>query len=194
MATNNVPAKPKPTLNYTRNKLKDWDYDIGFKYVLIGDTKCGKTCLTKRYCENTFPETFTSTVGMELGVKNLDINSQRIRITFWDLGGQEKFRVVSRQLYRNSTVIILCYDITSKISFNKMIEIHEDIVTHYGQGSLFIVAGLKSDLEEERKVDFVYAKEWAASRGYPHFECSAKNNENIDNIFLELTEHCLSLI
>jgi small GTP-binding protein len=194
MISNPMPSSSKPIVSYTKNTLPNSDYEIAFKFVLIGDTKSGKTCLTKRYCEETFIESFTPTIGMQLGSRNLEIQNCKIKLTLWDLAGQSKYRTVSRQLYRNASLMILCYDISQKASFRMMIEIYEDAIKHYGTSTPFVLIGTKSDLSSNREVTLEEANQWANSRRIHYYECSAKTNTNVDNVFKEMASLCLTLI
>jgi GTPase SAR1 family protein len=46
-----------------------------------------------------------------------------------------------------------------------------------------IVVGLKSDLAEQRSVDFQDGERTAEAYGAPYFECSAKQEINIEAVF-----------
>ena len=50
------------------------DYDFFFKFVLIGDTCCGKSCLLVRFADDEFQENFVSTIGVDFRFRTLQIN------------------------------------------------------------------------------------------------------------------------
>ena len=54
------------------------------KYVIIGDSGVGKSNILLRYINNTFSEEFKTTVGVEFGEKNIEINKKIYRIQIWD--------------------------------------------------------------------------------------------------------------
>ena len=64
------------------------------KYIIIGDSAVGKSNILLRYIHDKFNEEFHSTIGVEFGAKNLDIDGKIFRIQVWDTAGQEKFRSV----------------------------------------------------------------------------------------------------
>ena len=53
-----------------------------------------------------------------------------------------------------------------------------------------IVVGNKTDLEEKREVTKEESENYAKQQGLLYFEVSAKNNSNVQEIFLELASVC----
>ena len=53
------------------------------------------------------------------------------------------------------------------------------------QGVLKVIVGNKTDLEENRKVNKETAEQFAGKYGVKLWEVSAKNNTNIDEMFLD---------
>ena len=63
-----------------------------------------------------------------------------------------------------------------------------DIDKFAKEGVFKILVGNKSDLEEQRKVPTIKGKQLADSYGIPFMETSAKNNENIEKLFIDSTK------
>lgn len=71
-----------------------------------------------RYAENTFPENYLCTIGVDFKMKTLRIDGHRMtKMQIWDTAGQERFRSISQAYYRNSHGCIAVYDITNRASF-----------------------------------------------------------------------------
>ena len=45
------------------------DYDSLFKYIIIGNTSCGKTCLLHHFLEGKYKKNASYTIGVEFGSK-----------------------------------------------------------------------------------------------------------------------------
>ncbi|RNA03820.1 ras-related Rab-4B, partial [Brachionus plicatilis] len=95
-------------------------YDYLFKFLIIGRTGVGKSCILHRFVENKFKEDTTHTIGVEFGSKLVNVNNKSIKLQIWDTAGQERFRSVTRSYYRGAAGALLVYDITSRDSFNSL--------------------------------------------------------------------------
>ncbi|OON13900.1 hypothetical protein X801_10314 [Opisthorchis viverrini] len=42
---------------------------IEVKLAIIGDVKCGKSCLIKRFCEKRYTAKYFPTIGVDFGIK-----------------------------------------------------------------------------------------------------------------------------
>ena len=61
------------------------EFDLFFKFLLIGDSGVGKTCILFRFADNAFNPTFIHTIGIDFKIKTLDIgegNSLELMICF----------------------------------------------------------------------------------------------------------------
>ncbi len=59
-------------------------YSYLFKYIVIGDTQVGKSCLLRQFLDNNFQSAYDMTVGVEFGAKMLQIENQMIKLQIWD--------------------------------------------------------------------------------------------------------------
>ena len=53
---------------------------ISDKILSIGDTRVGKSCLIKRYCESRFVQRYITTIGVDYGVKKMVINNKKYSV------------------------------------------------------------------------------------------------------------------
>lgn len=63
------------------------DYDYLFKFILIGNSGVGKSCILYQFIENKFQENQEPTIGIEFGTKTIDIKDMTIRTQIWDSAG-----------------------------------------------------------------------------------------------------------
>ena len=86
-------------------------YDLSFKIIVIGDSGVGKSCLTMRATKNLFDSNYNATVGFEFFTFNARINNQIMKLQVWDTCGQEIYRSLITNFYRNSSLAIMVYSI-----------------------------------------------------------------------------------
>ena len=93
-------------------------YDLSFKLIVIGDSGVGKSCLTNKATKNIFEESYNATVGFEFFSFNIRMNGKVLKLQIWDTCGQELYRSLITNFYRNSSLAIMVYSIASKNSFD----------------------------------------------------------------------------
>ena len=90
---------------------------ILYKILILGNSSVGKTSFLLRFCDEKFDyETFT-TVGLDYKKKVIKRNEKKIKLHIFITAGQERFRAIARNLYKNADGIVLMYDISNKKSF-----------------------------------------------------------------------------
>ena len=168
------------------NNISDKSYNYLFKFIIVGDTFVGKSNLLSQYTTKRFNPEHEITIGCEFMAKNIIIKDRIIRIQIWDTAGQETFRAVTRNYYKNCACCIIVYDITNKKSFNNLQIWIKDISENCSKQVKIILVGNKKDLEEERQVDINESQEFAEKNEIKDFyETSALTGENVDKIFEE---------
>ena len=70
----------------------------------------------------------------------------------WDTAGQERFRALIPNYIRDSTVVVIVYDITNINSFNNVQKWLEDVKNQRGDDVIIAILGNKTDLEENREI------------------------------------------
>lgn len=94
------------------------DYDYLFKLVLIGDSSVGKSCLLLRFADDSFTESYISTIGVDFRFRTVKIEDKTVKLQIWDTAGQERFRTITSAYYRGADGIIMVYDVTRRESFD----------------------------------------------------------------------------
>ena len=158
-------------------------FDYLLKYIIIGDQAVGKSNILLRYTQGEFKNEYQTTIGVEFGAKNANINNTLYRIQIWDTAGQENFRSITRAYYKNSVCALVVYDITNKDSFNNVSTWIDDCKNQSPKTIYMILVGNKTDLEDKREVSTEEGQELADKYGIDFYESSAKTGENIEEIF-----------
>ncbi len=76
------------------------DYNYLFKYIIIGDTSVGKSCLMIQFIDNKYKDFMDPTIGVEFGSKRIMLDETVVKLQIWDTAGQESFRSVTRSYFR----------------------------------------------------------------------------------------------
>eukprot|EP01120_Amphizonella_sp_Union-15-10_P012614 TRINITY_DN5637_c0_g1_i2.p1 TRINITY_DN5637_c0_g1~~TRINITY_DN5637_c0_g1_i2.p1 ORF type:complete len:222 (-),score=43.98 TRINITY_DN5637_c0_g1_i2:98-718(-) len=159
------------------------EYDYLFKLLLIGDSGVGKSCLLLRFADDTYTESYISTIGVDFKIRTIELDGKVIKLQIWDTAGQERFRTITSSYYRGAHGIIIVYDVTDQVSFTNVKQWLQEIDRYACEAVNKLLVGNKCDLQTRRAVDFETAKEYAASLAVPFIETSAKNATNVEKAF-----------
>lgn len=162
-----------------------------FKVVLLGEGCVGKTSVVLRYVQDRFNERHHTTLQASFMNKKINLGGKRVNLSIWDTAGQERFHALGPIYYRMSNGAILVYDITDEDSFQKVKTWVKELKKMLGSEMCLIIAGNKVDLEKQRNVSVEDAEEYARSVGAKHFHTSAKLNQGIEEMFLELSQRMI---
>ena len=161
-------------------------YDISFKIIVIGDSSVGKSCLTTQAVRNNFMEFYQATVGFEFLTFNLRMNSNVVKLQIWDTCGQEVYKSLISNFYRNCSLALIVYAINNRDSFEHAENWLNDLKNQSNPNVRVFLVGNKSDLEVERKVTKEEAESYKEEKNLDVFmETSAKTGENSRKVMLE---------
>merc|ERR1711871_20063 len=147
------------------------EYDYLFKLLLIGDSGVGKSCLLLRFADDTYTESYISTIGVDFKIRTIDLDGKTIKLQIWDTAGQERFRTITSSYYRGAHGIIIVYDVTDMESFHNVKK---------------LLVGNKCDLVNKKVVEFDVASDFSEKAEMPFLETSAKASTNVENAFLRM--------
>lgn len=85
--------------------------DLKFKLIVVGNVGVGKTSILERITINKFKEDYISTMQPELSELNMEVENKIVKLKIWDSAGQEKFRSLTRNYFRSSSLAIIVYAI-----------------------------------------------------------------------------------
>jgi small GTP-binding protein len=162
------------------DSLEDSVSSTRHKIIFVGDAGVGKTTIISRIMDSPFSDTYEPSIGIDFMSKNIKYHGQNIKLQIWDTAGQEKYKGLIPSYVRNSSVVFVVYDVSSKTSFDnipKWINFIKSI-----ENTTLILCGNKIDLQN-REVQKETGEEFAKKEGIFFFEVSAKTNENVKNMF-----------
>jgi small GTP-binding protein len=160
--------------------------DYLFKLLLIGDSGVGKSCLLLRFADDTYTESYISTIGVDFKIRTVELDGKTIKLQIWDTAGQERFRTITSSYYRGAHGIIVVYDVTDAESFNNVKQWLHEIDRYASENVNKLLVGNKSDLTSKRAVSFDQGKEFADTLGIEFLETSAKSANNVEKAFMTM--------
>lgn len=156
------------------------------RLLMVGDSSCGKTSLVLRFDQNVFSTKFVTTIGVDYRDKMVKIEGAPMRLQLWDTAGQERFRSLTSNFFGRADGFVLCYDISNRPSFDHVIGWMRDIKTRAPPDCDIVLCGNKSDLDNDRVVQFDEGKMLAEEYGVQFFETSALTGLNVEAMFTAL--------
>jgi len=178
--------QPNSPLNVNLQKGKDEK----FKVVLAGDLGVGKTSLLYAANNEQFYEGIRVNPDANKLIKTPIPDAKGgnaiLSIELWDTGGQEKFRTITAHYYHGCRGVILCFDLTSRDSFERLgkwIQEIERFINNDSNADLILV-GTKADLPD-RKVSRAEAEEFSKNKFSFYGEVSSKNGAGVSAVIQE---------
>ncbi|XP_029282538.1 ras-related protein Rab-38-like [Cottoperca gobio] len=168
-----------------------------FKVLVIGDLDVGKSSIILRYVNKRFNETYKASIGVDFALKTIVWEAKTVvRLQLWDIGGQERFKKMSRVYYKAAMGAIVVFDMTRSSTLEAASEWKQDLDSSVcldgGRPVPAVLLANKCDMTG-RDGDLVssldkFCKDHSFA-GW--FETSAKDNINIDEAGAFLVQHMM---
>ena len=166
------------------------EVDYVFKILTLGESSVGKSSIILRYTNGHFNQQILSTTGIDFRTKIIEYNEQKIKLVIYDTSGQERYRTIAANYYKNADGILFVYDISNKstLTFKYWLE----QIKEKSSIQSIILFGNKTDLENgedenySRQISLEEGQNVAKEFGFKLFEGSAKEGINIDEAIEEL--------
>ncbi|KAH7823291.1 Rab1L2, Rab1-like protein [Monocercomonoides exilis] len=162
-----------------------------FNIVLVGQRSVGKTSILLRFVDDEFIGNTNATIGLDTRDVNVEIDDQFVTLHLWDTAGSELFSSMPSTTYRRADGLMIVYDCTDLISFEKVQEWLITVRKYAPEDVQIMLIGNKIDLITQRQVSTIEAKNYADKHGFDFIETSAKTSDNISSAFEILTRSIL---
>ena len=161
--------------------------DFLFKFILIGDSRVGKTNFLSRFVHDKFNPDSISTIGVEFSSKSIEIEGKIAKLQSWDTAGEERYRAITSAYYRGAIGALLLYDITDPNTFGNLKKWISEIHENADSSVVVMLVGNKLDLEEHRAVSTDEGAAFAKDNNFFFIETSGKDGTNVNETFIKLT-------
>eukprot|EP00762_Andalucia_godoyi_P001563 ANDGO_00220.mRNA.1 Ras-related protein Rap-1 len=159
-----------------------------YKIVVLGAGGVGKSALSIRFIQGKFVEKYDPTIEDSYR-KQVDVDGQAVMLDILDTAGQEEYAAMREPYMQSGQGFVLVYSIIDHNSFDEVSAMYDTLVSVKGTKDIPIVlVGNKADLEADRVVEKDDALKLIESKatGVTFLEASAKDNLNVDQVFLEV--------
>lgn len=167
--------------------MKEEDFEIAIKVVIVGNGAVGKSSMIQRYCKGIFTKDYKKTIGVDFLERQLDFNEEDVRLMLWDTAGQEEFDAITKSYYRGAQAGVLVFSTVDRDSFEAIDKWRVKVEDEVGNIPLVLVQN-KIDLVEQAVLEPEEAEALAKRMKLRFYRTSVKENLNVDDVFRYLTE------
>ena len=150
----------------------------------MGDFSVGKTSLIKRYVDDTFDDSYLTTIGVKISKKRLTIDQDECELLIWDIEGATPQKKIPESYMHGATGAIFVTD-CSREDTNLYVNDHIQRFLTVNPKAKYVLAHNKSDLLTDQQKQLFRLKTNS-------FFTSAKNDINVKKLFTTLTQEILS--
>lgn len=161
--------------------------------LLLGDLSTGIEELTSYYLHGDRTN-YKFTIGAQFFSRMSNFQNNNVKLLFWDVAVEERFRFLFPSFLRNKHGVIIMYDITNSKTLNRISEWVQLIRERNGDIPIMLI-GNKVDLEENREVSREEVKKIVEKYNLTtSIEISTKTGENVEEVFTKLTKFIMEHI
>ncbi len=185
--------------------------DSKFKVLVVGNAKCGKTSVIKRFVSGTFSDAYKTTVGADFTKKVLDWAAvgdasvaSAVKLQMWDIAGQDRFARLTRAYFNAARGAVVVCDVTREGTFEAAAEWKREldrVLTTYDAAGKpcripIVLVANKADLLSDVTMSFVAGAKMETccrQNGFAGwFVTSAKSGSNVDSAMQYLARQMLA--
>ena len=170
----------------------DDEPDHQFKVCFIGPAGVGKTSLIKRFVFDEFDESQGSTIGQEQSDKLLEINGEKVKVSYFDTAGKEEKQEMTYSYFNGADALIAVFAMNDGDSLASMEGVIDSALAAIPDADDLpvVVIGTKTDLASG-EVDEGEARGKFEEQEFQFFTASAKDNSGVTEAFEQLTQKLL---
>lgn len=171
--------------------MREEEFEIALKVVIVGNGGVGKSSLIQRYCRGTFSKMYKRTIGVDFLERQLELDGEQVRLMLWDTAGQEEFDAITKTYYRGAQACVLAFSTTDRNSFEAIPTWKQKIEFECGDIPTVLIQN-KIDLLDQSVISSEEAEILARKLNCRLVRTSVSEDINISSVFRHLTARCLA--
>jgi Ras-related protein Rab-32 len=163
-----------------------------FKVIIIGEAGVGKTSLIKRFVSGRFTSDYRVSIGANLFVKDLILNSDiDVSIQIWDIAGQEKWVKMRHLYYKGAHGALIVGDLSRGNTFEQLKEFWNPELKKFCGDIPKILVVNKVDLKHIVSNSDIKKLAQNINVNATIFT-SAKNGQNVEEAFRQIADEIIT--
>lgn len=154
------------------------------KICMLGSFAVGKTSLVSQYVSSIFSENYTTTIGVKIDKKTVELDDQILSLVLWDVYGEDNYQSVLPAYLRGMAGYILVVDLTRPSTLESALALQGMVDEKIGSKP-FVLALNKSDIKD-KWVDSTDSLKLLKQRSVITLETSAKKDTGVNELFESL--------
>lgn len=143
-------------------------YDLGYRFVILGDCDTGKSTLMTKICDGV--QSSYSTVGADFRATCVKINGKNCKLHVWDTSGRTEYEELIISFIKDRDGVILCFNLADPETFLNLDKWKILINEHKSIHTQVLLVGVKSDLVHE--VAYEQGEKYAVDNNWGYTEIS----------------------
>jgi len=156
------------------------------KVLLVGDGSSGKTSLLNRILHDTYDESQSQTNGINIQSREFELEDRKIKLNFWDFGGQEKFYSTHNFFFTKRSLYILLVDSRKESKVEYWLEYIKSIAEHSPVMIVMNKIDQNPDFDLNRRN---LLKEYSNIKGFYKISCQTK--DGLEELYTQIVQKAI---
>ncbi|NXT95750.1 RHOA protein, partial [Anhinga rufa] len=176
------------------------------KLTVVGDDRCGKTCLLFALRHEQLPKSYEQTL-FDAYTTDTKVDGKEMKLILFDVAGKNEFsyRNLRSVFYKDTDVILMCFSVDRPDSQQNILDFWVPEIKLFCPTVPIILVATKIELRGDEgikkqlttpgnePINTTQGRALAASIGaYAYLECSAKTKEGVDTALAIISQCALN--